>query len=313
MLAGVAVAQRVSPRQFAWLVFTCTLSWLGLGILAELSHGTFQPWQSSYRFNGVFWPNIMAGNCLLLIVSSFYLSSVTHTNKRPLQAIGGVAIVFLVLTGSRTALATLTALYGFFWFLKTSPTKRLVCASAIGLAMFFALCLLAINEFHVPAEWAALGRADHDTESLETLQGRVPLWEELLDVYACYRPFQGYGYGAFWTPNRIEDVAESQGWSPAYAHSTYIDLLISIGLIGAILFVSAIVPSLVRALRIEAQYPAVGYGFIAMVLAVILIDGALETNFGVTSFMSFFGICAVCYVLSSDRETRHWSYAQAAI
>ena len=89
VLAGVAVAQRVSPRQFAWLVFACTLTWLGVGILAELSHGTFQPWQPGYRFNGVFYPNIMAGNCLLLIVSSFYLSSVAHTNKRLLQAIGG--------------------------------------------------------------------------------------------------------------------------------------------------------------------------------------------------------------------------------
>ena len=34
-----------------------------------------------------------------------------------------------------------------------------------------------------------------------------------------------------------------------------------------------------------------------MVIACVLADGALETTFGSTSFMSFFGICAVCYAL----------------
>lgn len=300
VLAGIAIAQRASPRQFVWLVFGCTLSWLSLGVMAELSHGTFQPWRPDYRFMGMFYPNIMAGNCVLLTLSSFYLCFAVPERKRLLQVVGCLAIAFLVLTGSRTAMGTLLMLLALFVWFKASTPKKLLVGGAIGLAAACLLAVLTVGDFKDPTELASMGRVDHD---LGSLTGRVPLWQELVDVYASQKPLAGHGFGAFWTPDRIEDVAESQGWSPAYAHSTYIDLLLSIGLVGAILFVAAIVPALVRAARLEARFPAAGYGFIALLLACILVDGVLETNFGATSFMSFFGSCAVIYVLCSARRS----------
>jgi O-antigen ligase len=301
VLAGVAISQRASPRQFVWLVFGCALAWLGIGILSELAHNTFRPWQPWYRFMGVFYPNIMAGNCVLLALSSLYLSYAVPTKKRVLQVVGGVAIVFLVLTGSRTAIGTLVMLLALFLWFKASPAKKLFSGAMLAIAAACLMTLATVGDLENPTEWTAMGRVDHE---LSSLTGRVPLWDELLHRYASQKPFVGHGYGAFWTPNHIDDVAESQSWNPAYAHSTYIDLLLSVGLIGVALFVATIVPALLRAVRLETRYPAAGYGFVALLLACIVVDGVLETNFGATSFMSFFGSCAICYVLCSARQSR---------
>lgn len=292
--AGAAIAHRASPRQFAWLVFICALSWLGLGILAELSLGTLQPWESGYRFHGLFHPNVMSAACAFVIMSSLYLSDWGRATKRLLLPIGGTALVFLVLTGSRTGLGALLLSLVVVSLIEASVPKRLFFAGAVGLAVVCTLFASGLGEFNISTDWAVMGR--HDDE-MATLTGRVPLWQELLNTYVRERPLEGHGYGAFWTPTHITDVADSQGWSPAYAHSTYVDLLLSIGVIGTILYLSAMVLAFVRASRLEVRYVKAGYGFIAMVIAYVLVDGALETTFGATSFTSFFGICAVCFLI----------------
>jgi exopolysaccharide production protein ExoQ len=141
-----------------------------------------------------------------------------------------------------------------------------------------------------------------------SLTGRVPLWQELIDQYARHKPLAGHGYGAFWTPVHIDEVAASQGWSPAYAHSTYFDLLLSIGMIGMLMFVCLMISTLVRAAYLEGRYANCGFGFIAMLIGCILLDGTLETTFGNTSFTSFFCICGVCYALTSAAQSRQLSY-----
>jgi exopolysaccharide production protein ExoQ len=292
------------------LVLGCTLSWLGIGVIAELAHGTFQPGVAGYRFMGVFYPNIMAGNCVLLTLSALSLSFMVPEKKRLLQVVTFIAIVFLILTASRTAMGTLAVLLALFVWFKASAPKKAFFSAALGMSAVCILLICSVGEFKNPTEWISMGRVDHD---LGSLTGRIPLWQELLDVYASQKPVAGHGYGAFWTPEHIDDVAASLYWSPAYAHSTYIDLVLSIGLIGAILFVLAIASALVRSVRLETRYPAVGYGFIALLLAYILLDGTLETNFGATSFMSFFGSCAVVYVLCSPgrslRRQRNYAWA----
>ena len=79
-----------------------------------------------------------------------------------------------------------------------------------------------------------LGRKE---ETGESLTGRLPLWEDLSN-YISLRPVQGYGFGAFWTPRHINDIAGSQQWVISEAHSSYFDTTLQLGIVGCILMAS---------------------------------------------------------------------------
>ncbi|MGD9632902.1 MAG: O-antigen ligase family protein [Pirellulales bacterium] len=291
VLLALAIAKRVTPRQFVWIIFWCTLIWLSLGIVAELAHGTFRPTMSGYRFAGLFHPNIIGANCALLAMSSLYLARGQRWGAVVLYPIAATAVVFLALTGSRTALGALLLALTAAWFL-AAPGRQFVFRSFM--AAFAALCLvfiLVVGVFDVSTDWLSMGRKDHDVSSLT---GRMPLWQELLERYIRERPLLGYGYGAFWTDVHIDEVSKSQGWQIPYAHSTYIDLLLNVGYIGSVICLVAMVVALFKSLRLEAHHARMGFGMIAMIIIYALVDGLLETNIGNTCFLSFFSIVGVC-------------------
>ena len=72
-VAALAFARYVSPKQMVVITLACTLTWLGLGVLAELSLGTFHPSDGDYRFSGIFHPNEMGVQCSILIIAAVYL------------------------------------------------------------------------------------------------------------------------------------------------------------------------------------------------------------------------------------------------
>ena len=105
-LAALAFAKFISPKQMVWLVLACSLTWLSVGVVAELSLGTLRPWEGEYRFAGIFHPNEMGAQCALLLMAAAYLIPLVRRPFRPaLVGIIAFATLFLYLTASRTALA----------------------------------------------------------------------------------------------------------------------------------------------------------------------------------------------------------------
>ncbi len=69
------------------------------------------------------------------------------------------------------------------------------------------------------------------------LTGRTELWS-LVTGMILKRPFFGYGYSSFWqgaSPESI-DIARHIGWAPEYSHNGYLELVLSVGIIGLLLF-----------------------------------------------------------------------------
>jgi exopolysaccharide production protein ExoQ len=296
IVAAIAIATRTTPRQFAWHIFACTFAWLGLGIIAEVSQGALQLWQAGYRFKGIFHPNIMSISCALLSLSSLYLAGgMSRGFRRLLYFVAAVAFVFLALTGSRTALGAFFASFVGVSLITVSTPKKYIFIGLTAFALLFVAAAQFLDAFDVTSDLVSMGRQDHDAESLSS---RIPLWQELLGTYVPQRPLQGYGYGAFWTPARITAIERTQGWNAPYAHCTYIDLLLSIGIVGTSLFALAMLWTFLRSAWLETRHPYAGYGFLAMVIGCVLVDGAMETTFGATMFMSFFGLSAVCFILA---------------
>jgi exopolysaccharide production protein ExoQ len=298
LLAALGIAKRCSPQQFVWIVFYCTLAWLGLGVAAELSLGTFHPWKQGYRFAGVFHPNQMGINCAILTLAALYLAADALWLRGRLLAFAAIGFSFLSLSGSRTALASAVAMMAAQWILMAPRGRlrlRFVLASVA--AIFAGLVLmLSMDDM---SSVVAMGR---EKESLSSFTGRVPLWEELVQDYASERPLTGFGFGAFWSPNHIYDISESQTWAVASSHSTYVDLLLNVGLIGGILFLGATAFATIRLARLEIQQPRTGYGFMAILVIYVLCAGLMETTVSLGWFLSFFAMGGICFLMVDESE-----------
>lgn len=292
VLMGLGLAKRAAPRQFVWVIWFCTLAWMGLGIVAEVSQSTFRPWAAGYRFAGVFHPNEMGGVCAALTMASLYLARSSGVRNRLILAVAGVSFALLVLSGSRGSLGALVVAYAAMWLLMTPGPVFVIRSFAAVIVASLTLLLAGLGVFRFTEDSVTMGRQDNEVGSLT---GRVPLWEELLG-FVGDRPLEGYGFNAFWSGDRIADISYSQGWTLSTAHNTYIDLLLNVGLIGAVLCLAAMAGVMYNAARLEARLPGSGYGFVAMLVIFALANGFLETTVGITWFLSVFGICGACYI-----------------
>jgi exopolysaccharide production protein ExoQ len=81
-----------------------------------------------------------------------------------------------------------------------------------------------------------------------TLTGRTHLWRTVLPAILKH-PILGYGYGAFWTGLKGEalDVWIATGWLAPLADNGYLDLCLSLGLLGLCAFVYVLVDSFRKA------------------------------------------------------------------
>lgn len=89
---------------------------------------------------------------------------------------------------------------------------------------------------------------------LDTLSGRRPLWSAIIDI-AEPRILQGYGFGAVWNhpwhaadANQVLiDLSVRAGFSYPHGHSSFMDLLLELGLLACVALALIYLQSIVRA------------------------------------------------------------------
>ena len=234
LLAALGAVRQFSWRQILLLgLFASGVQFTG-SLAASILRGTFQPWTGDYRFSGLLHPNHEAINCAVLLITAFFLARDARRGKTVLYSIALTAVAFLMLTRSRTAVVAALAACALTWWGTASRKTRLVSFFAAVTAVSLGCIVLGGWASDNAGRVIEMGREEADTS---TLVGRLPLWDELLP-YVWRRPLASYGYNAFWTPDRIETIAESQGWAVSHAHSDYLDVLLGAGFIGLALYVA---------------------------------------------------------------------------
>jgi exopolysaccharide production protein ExoQ len=95
------------------------------------------------------------------------------------------------------------------------------------LVTMFSGALIALNAGSVTG---ALGRSAN-------LSGRGALWHWVA-VMILKKPYLGYGFSGFWkgASERSQIVETLIGWSPIYAHNGYLEIMLSLGFAGLLLF-----------------------------------------------------------------------------
>ena len=249
-LAGIYLAVRFSRGEvlplvacaFAvTLVLSCVfaLARPDLGIMSGLHEGAWR---------GIFMhKNALGLNMLLSTVVFIFLAS--RSRKYRLHAwVGiGLSIGLLLLSRSLTAVVVgmaLIVVFGLIKILRLSPFYSL-----LGLVLSSILIGLVATTIwmNIKSVLAAFGR---NISLTGPLTGRTRLWAEVWErIQSSF--WLGHGYRAFWDAEegQVGELQDIVGWKAGSAHNGILELWLSLGLVGVLVFTLSFLPALVGALR----------------------------------------------------------------
>jgi len=229
VVAGLGIGRIWDLQDYSWGIFVVSSLFLALGIIVELRYLSFLS-VDDYRFSGLFHPAKQAFNCGFLLLAS--LSIYFSQGRRWILFIAALALACLILTKARTG--TGAALLAGGWLAWNYASQRnwfvyglIIFGLGVAGLLFYQGATgrdLRVNQV------MTMGRDDEAADPSQ-MSGRLPIWKQVIDEYA-QQPVLGYGYGAFWTMRRLAEFERSNGWALYHAHSTYLEALVNLGLVG---------------------------------------------------------------------------------
>lgn len=104
-----------------------------------------------------------------------------------------------------------------------------------------------------------------------TLTGRTPLWEAIMESVRQH-PLLGAGYDGFWVAGntQAEYLIESVGWDAYHAHNGYLEVLNTIGLVGALLLAITLLQAGYWAWRYYQRDHTLGLCFFLLLLWLLI-------------------------------------------
>ena len=285
LISSIGFGARFSLRELLTIFAGVCLLFAIVGVAAELSFGVFRPWRQLYRFTGSCHPNVLAiyGSMLAIISRQFMQKNDRRVALTVFLLCTGLAIIYL--TKSRTTLAATIVGIGACQVIMMRGTNRimLVATGFAALAVIFVVSnMISSQTAGAVGNAAAMGRA----EDVNSLTGRLPLWEELL-TWVNKRPLLGYGYMAFWDPERVEYLSETLRWEIPHAHNIPIDVMLDFGIVGLILFITAVIAAVLESGRSYTLTMKLEYAVLFGILINAIVNGMAESLFKFPGFPLF--------------------------
>jgi O-antigen ligase len=301
-LCAMALARHLKARDIGFLCFFSAGLLLFLNFLFELMLGVFTPFDPDYRFTGAEHANTQGMTAAFLVLSSVMLGDAERAHRRWYYFVAAVGVIFLILTKSRTSFAAAVVAMLAYKKLISTPSRQIRIAFAVALIGLLAFLALGQAAVEMAGHGAYLGRGSGDTM---TLNGRIWLWIECRG-YLGDRPLLGYGFNGFWSPERMSLISQRQGWVLGDAHSVYLDVALSLGLLGLLAFVIVLITALNRARWAFQLSHDVGYGFLYAFILFFTLHGLLESNFvrpGYAAFMFLAVLASIAYSVEMVAES----------
>ncbi len=294
---ALGVGTRFQLREVLTIVTCVCVTFIVIGVLAEISQGYFRPGRN-YRFIGTTHPNIEAiFASLVCLISRLFLSKLGWGNLIGISLLSfGMLVVWY--TKSRTTLAGLLfSLMVTQMLVVRGPNRVLLIAAfitlaSLGLAASTMISQSSSGEF---GKLATMFRED----DVSSLSGRIPLWEELLNS-ASKKPLLGYGYLAFWTSEKVEYLSATFRWEIPHGHNLYLDVLLDGGIVGLSLVGLTILLAFMESAKLYSTKNQIEYAILFGILAYAGFNGLAESLFKLPNF-PLFVVLACCFSMLTER------------
>jgi exopolysaccharide production protein ExoQ len=294
-LAALRMRLRFTPRQVVLWVTSTTMVFMTVGILCEIFYGNFHPLTFGYRFYGTLSPNEEGVNCSIAAIGCFWLR---RTTLRP--KLWTICLVFalsgILMTKSQTSMVAITLSLLIALFVSWKSWKKRTLLISVLAMVAIASYAVQLNSVGPSSDALNLGR-DESISDRGSLTGRIPLWNELLTFGREHR-IAGFGFGGFWTTERVLILSEDQGWGVSGSHSSYVDMLISLGGVGLVLFCGLVFSGAWTGMKEFSDNGGVGPAFFSSMFLFMIVDGLTDAeSVNVSAFLCFNLLLAVMYVM----------------
>jgi len=204
---------------------------------------------SAEGLRGVFpHKNILGGAMALAFLVEWHVHDQKAKAKTlrllSLCAYGGL----LLASDSITSIGTLIAVLGGVWIVRVACARHSLPLSWV--AVYIVLAGFAVTLTGVEAGdllWL-VGRSSDMT-------GRLELWNAVVQAIA-QKPILGFGFSGFWMGASAgsETVKRQILWTPLYSHNGYLEIALSLGLVGLLLAIILLAQGFKRAwVRSQAE------------------------------------------------------------
>ena len=273
-LFGLYLAARFDPRELIRLLgwaFAVIMALSVLFVLANPGVGISGPPHPG-AWRGVFAHKNVLGQTMLLALVTFLVLSATSRKKGWPIGLAVAAAALLILSTAKTPVAAASVLMIVALLIRAIhryPDR----AGYLGAIAVIGIVAAPLIMFVILEPVLTLLGRDL------TLTGRTEIWQLLWDAIQR-RPLLGYGYSGFWTASTgpVLDVWFVTGWQVPNAHNGFLDLLLSFGAIGLMLYGLLFLRTMVRMLHAVRQGDAWSALWSICVLTLFLIYGFVESN-----------------------------------
>ena len=281
-LFGLYLASRYSFKEIlqimAWalglaaglsLVFGALLP--SYGVMGRGYIGQSQDWTHEGSWRGIYIHKVVLGSMMSLsILASLYLTS-WRNPLRPLAYLAlPIATLCLLLSTTKAALAALIIVLcciPLYRTLRWEP-KRILLSWGVGVPVFVGAVALVLGNAATILQ--AMGKN-------ATLSGRTEIWPLVLQNIG-EQPWFGYGYESFWIggwegPAANVWVYLPFGFEPPHAHNGFLDILLSVGVVGFSIFLLNIVAYVWRSvIWVRAHSTAEGLAPLLLLTFMVLVN-----------------------------------------
>src|SRR5580692_10579542 len=167
---ATALMRRLSLRQILlWTFFTTSLFFL-VAITSEVVTGIFHPGAYGYRFSGIQHPNAEGVECALLAFSGLLATKLEKQRKSLFISFGLIGLFFLILTASRTTLASTALAFAAYTITVSQKSTRAMISPLVGILASLILLFAVAGTFQGLEQKLFPGRDDGG--GVESFAGR---------------------------------------------------------------------------------------------------------------------------------------------
>jgi O-antigen ligase len=267
----------------------CAISIVVYFALPEFGHYVY--WLNEERFVSPRLAGIAGSANNMALIASFGLILVAieartlhRINPLLLPAAAAICGAALVMTNSRMALVMTGAIVVMMALLNW---RRLYLG--LFLVSTALLAAVAILPFGQDTLLKAVSRSGTVGE-VTSFTGRTEIWYTVLKL-AQMQPWMGYGYGSsvFVLPEHTDAI----GFSTSHAHNLFLQLLLTTGGVGLLLFLMTVLALGIRAVAYRNRV-------IVVMLAFVVLNGLTESS----GFTTLANICTLAFAIAVTYDPR---------
>jgi O-antigen ligase len=224
-----------------------------------------------------------------LVITGLYAREFHQLNRLLVP----LSVVFcgaaLVMTNSRTPLAMTVVILFATYVLNWRRLYAAIFLVSVALLLFYAVLPFG-QEFLLKS----VSRSG-DVGEVTSMTGRSQIWYAVLKLIES-QPLTGYGYASsvFILPQHVNEI----GFPTSHAHNVILQLLLTTGWVGVVLFTLSVIGIIVRA---SLHRDSTTFGMIAFVL----LNGITESS----GFTTLANICTLAFAISVTLPSMQREYA----